>query len=119
MKGLAAVSTGSLERIRAALATARDTAVILRELFEGARERVILAGYTFANTADVLGPLHAAMRDRGVAAVFFVQVRQPERAVDEAAIQAQLQRFIAASWPFGQPYPELYCDRRALHPGPP
>jgi phosphatidylserine/phosphatidylglycerophosphate/cardiolipin synthase-like enzyme len=102
-----------------ARATARDTAVILRELFEGARERVVLAGYTFANAADVLGPLHAAMRDRGVASTFFVQVQQPERAVPESAIQAQLQHFVDTSWPFGQPYPELYCDRRALHPGPP
>lgn len=102
-------------------ATARDTAVILRELFEGAKTRVILAGYSFQNATEVLGPLHTSMRERGVAAVFFVQARQLEHPVPnpEATIQAQLQHFIDVSWPFGPPFPQLYCDRRALRPGPP
>lgn len=101
--------------------TARDTAVILRELFEGAKTRVILAGYSFQNATEVLGPLHTSMRERGVAAVFFVQARQLEHPVPnpEATIQAQLQHFIDVSWPFGPPFPQLYCDRRALRPGPP
>lgn len=104
-----------------AQATARDTAVILRDLFESAKARVVLAGYSFQNAPDVLGPLHNSMRERGVEAVFFIQVEQLERPVSnpEAAIQAQLQHFIDTNWPFGQPFPQLYCDRRALRPGPP
>lgn len=34
--------------------TARDTAVVLRELFEGARKSVILAGYSPDHTSDTL-----------------------------------------------------------------
>lgn len=104
-----------------ARATARDTAVILRDLFEGARERVILAGYTFRDADAVLGPLHASMRERRVAATFFIQVEQLQRPVPdpEGVIQGQLQAFVDGSWPFGAPYPEVYCDRRALTPGPP
>ncbi len=90
-RGLAGVSTTSLERLRAGLAggrlvlaererdarpapelvwtgpegaqtTARDTAVILRDLFESARHRVILAGYSFRDATEVLGPLHPLVR---------------------------------------------------------
>lgn len=104
-----------------AQATARDTAVILRDLFEGARSRVILAGYSFHNAPEVLGPLHVVMREHGVEATFFIEVQQPERPLTApaAALQAQLQAFLDTSWPFGAPFPRLYCDRRALQPGPP
>ncbi|MBZ5709395.1 DISARM system phospholipase D-like protein DrmC [Nannocystis pusilla] len=102
-------------------ATARDTAVILRELFENAQERVILAGYSFKNATEVLGPLHASMRERGVEALFFIDVAQLEHSVaaPEAALQNQLQSFVDTNWRFGPPFPAIYCDRRALRPGPP
>jgi phosphatidylserine/phosphatidylglycerophosphate/cardiolipin synthase-like enzyme len=102
-------------------AVARDTAVVLRELFESAEQRVVLAGYSFANAEDVLGPLHLAMGDRGVRATFFVDVRQVEGSdlAGEAYGRAALGAFLEAAWPFGSPRPELYCDRRALRAGPP
>ena len=31
----------------------------------------------------------------------------------------QLQDFMDANWKFGPPFPELYCDRRALRPARP
>lgn len=100
--------------------TARDTAVILRDLFESARQRVILAGYSFRDPREVLGPLHRSMHEHGVQATFFIDVQHvPHGHEPNAAIQHQLQAFIDANWPFGPPYPELYCDRRALRPGPP
>jgi phosphatidylserine/phosphatidylglycerophosphate/cardiolipin synthase-like enzyme len=102
-------------------ATARDTAVVLRALFEGARERVVLAGYSFANAESVLRPLHEAMQAHGVEASFFVDVTQPERREPdpEAYGRRSLAAFMEESWPFGNPHPKLYCDRRALVPGPP
>lgn len=102
-------------------AAARDTRVVLRELFEGAHERVVLAGYSFWNAEDVLAPLHARMRDANVHATFFVQVDQPQSAVEDpdAFGRAALLAFRERSWPFGAPYPDLYCDRRSLRPGPP
>lgn len=113
------VWTGPEESARA---TARDTAVLLRELFEGAQHRVILAGYTFDNAAKVLGPLHVAMRERRIAASFFVHVQQLDRpvAAPESVFQAHLQAFVDKHWKhLGPPYPEVYCDRRAMVPGPP
>jgi phosphatidylserine/phosphatidylglycerophosphate/cardiolipin synthase-like enzyme len=100
--------------------TARDTAIILRELFDSAHERVILAGYSFRNAEKLLAPLHQAMQ-RGVDAIFFVDIPQPQLPPTdpEAALQARLTAFVATNWPFGQPYPKLYCDRRAAEPGPP
>lgn len=101
--------------------TARDTAVILRDLFESARERVVLAGYSFSDAVEVFGPLHQAMKDHAVEARFFVDVEQGSRPVadPEKALQAQLQAFIDRNWKFGPPFPELYCDCRAIRPGPP
>ena len=100
--------------------TARDTAVVLRELFEGAKESVVLGGYTFDHAEDVLAPLHASMRERGVEARFFVHIPQIGRSVDTAAhLSTSLGRFFTESWPFGDPRPRVYYDKRALMPGPP
>ena len=142
--GLAAVATSSLERLRDGLgserlraplshadlvwtgpegeqASARDTAVVLRRLFESARDHVVLAGYSFRDAPSVLGPLHEGMRARGVTARFFVDVAQPEAGGIEPEEHGQraLAGFVRDNWRFGPPYPEIYCDRRALLPGPP
>ena len=105
----------------AASAAARDTAVVLRELFESAHERVVLAGYSFANAHAVLQPLSRVMAARGVDAKFFVDIEQVSRAPADPDAHAQtlLQAWVDASWPFGPPFPELHCDRRGLQPGPP
>jgi phosphatidylserine/phosphatidylglycerophosphate/cardiolipin synthase-like enzyme len=100
--------------------TARDTAVVLRELFEGARESVILGGYSFKHAGNVLAPLHRSMRDRGVDARFFVHVPQVE--TGDAPVQhldTHLGEFLTESWPFGDPRPRIYYDKRSLVPGPP
>lgn len=100
--------------------TARDTAVVLRELFEGARESVILGGYSFAHAREVLAPLHRSMLVHAIDARFFVHVAQIERGIDKAAhLERELGRFLAESWPFGEPRPRVYYDKRALIPGPP
>jgi hypothetical protein len=102
-------------------AAARDTAVVLRDLFEASQERVVLAGYSFLNATAVLGPLHLAMKTRAVQALFFIDIPQLQRHAPEPELHGQiaLQTFVTDSWPFGPPYPEVYCDRRALRPGPP
>jgi phosphatidylserine/phosphatidylglycerophosphate/cardiolipin synthase-like enzyme len=102
-----------------AQAQARDTAVVLRELFESARKRVVLAGYSFKNAESVLQPLAHVMVTHCVEVHFFVDVPQPERPQpdEEAYGQAQLKAFLQSNWPFKSPPPKLYCDRRALRPG--
>lgn len=102
-----------------AQAQARDTAIVLRELFESARKRVVLAGYSFLNAESVLKPLQQVMVEHGVEAHFFVDVPQPQSqpADEEAYGRAQLAAFAKNSWPFDTPPPALYCDRRSLRPG--
>ena len=100
--------------------TARDTAVVLRSLFESARESVVLAGDSFDHAHEVLAPLHGVMRTHGVEARFFVDVPQIERGADpDAHLARHLGDFVKVNWPFGPPLPEVYYDRRALRPGPP
>jgi phosphatidylserine/phosphatidylglycerophosphate/cardiolipin synthase-like enzyme len=99
---------------------ARDTAVVLRSLFEGARESVLLAGYSFDHAKDVLAPLYGSMLQHQVSARFFVDIPQIARGDPEAAHLKQcLGKFLHQNWPFGEPHPRLYYDRRALKPGPP
>lgn len=104
-----------------AIASARDTLVVLRELFESARKRVVLAGYAFDHAQDVLRPLHGVMQEHGVQVRFFVNLDQVKALPPDpdAYGAGELGKFLASNWPFGAPYPELYCDRRALRPAPP
>ena len=100
--------------------TARDTSVVLRELFEGARESVILGGYSFKYARDVLAPLFRSMRDHQVDARFFVHVPQVEPGdTVNGYLGRHLGGFLAESWPFGEPRPRIYYDKRALVSGPP
>jgi phosphatidylserine/phosphatidylglycerophosphate/cardiolipin synthase-like enzyme len=73
---------------------ARDTAVVLADLFREASTRVLLAGFAFDHAASVLRPLHEALR-RGVSCRVFADA-------DVAA------GFLREHWPFGPPFPELY-----------
>lgn len=107
-------------------ATARDTAVVLRALFESAERQVILAGFSFEKGSSVLAPLYSAMqahamKNRSLDVRFFVHVEQVQHAgVDgEAHARAAIAAFRDDAWPFGDPAPRLYYDRRALTRGPP
>ncbi len=56
------------------------------------------------------------MACHGVAAKFFANIDQVivESEQGEEYGQNALTSFFSANWPFGPPYPDLYCDRRAL-----
>jgi len=98
--------------------SARDTAVVVRELFEGARWHVLIAGYAFERGEGVLAPLHEAMRDREVKVEMFVHLDGAEEApVDaEVYLRAQAAAWRSRYWPFGAPTPTLYVDPRAAVP---
>lgn len=101
-------------------ATARDTAIVVRDLFESARDHVILGGYSFHNSKEIFTPLHATMKTYGVRATFFIDIEQPERYATEPPerhAEEALAQFLEMRWPFGPPYPTLYYDKRALEPG--
>lgn len=99
--------------------TARDTSVVLRHLFESAKMRIILAGYSFTHGERLLEPLHRAMAERGVEVLFFIDIKQPEAMPHstKAYVDEKLTAFIRETWPFGAPYPSFYYDKRAPYPG--
>jgi len=101
-------------------ATARDTAVVLRALFERAQKQVILAGYDFTRGSSLLEPLWIAMRDRGVDVRFFIHIEQVgEVLADPVTYGNQAVRAVMDQvWPFGDPRPHVYYDARALTPRP-
>lgn len=81
----------------ALVSTARDTLVVVRELFENAQKSVLIGGYAFDHGKDIFAPLHMVMAERGVETTMFV---------DSA------EGFLEENWPFGEPLPEIYFDPR-------
>lgn len=72
---------------------ARDTAVVLAELFGRAATRILVAGFAFDHASDVLRPLHQALV-RGVSCRVFA----------DGAVAG---KFLSEHWPFGPPFPEV------------
>jgi phosphatidylserine/phosphatidylglycerophosphate/cardiolipin synthase-like enzyme len=72
---------------------ARDTAVVLAELFGRATTRILVAGFAFDHASEVLRPLHQALL-RGVSCRLF-------------ADSAVGQKFLSDHWPFGPPFPQV------------
>lgn len=95
---------------------ARDTAVVVRQLFERAQREVLVAGYAFDHAGDILQPLHDAMAQRGVSASLFVNLEgRASTPIDvERAAASAAERFLDENWPFGEPTPELYYDPRTV-----
>jgi phosphatidylserine/phosphatidylglycerophosphate/cardiolipin synthase-like enzyme len=96
---------------------ARDTRVVLRQLFADAHREVIVVGYCFDHGERILEPLHAAMRHRGVRCSIVLDVPrvEPSKRGDEVA-RKTAERFLADNWPFGPPVPALYYDPRCADP---
>lgn len=88
----------------------RDTAVVVRELFQSARRSVLVAGYAFAQARELLAPLHEVMRTHGVSVSLFVNLREmnPQAPGDPGEAAADL--FLTRHWPFGPPRPVVYYD---------
>lgn len=103
------------------LSTSRDTAIVVRQLFERARRNVVVGGFRFDNGEELFAPLHAVMRDHGVRATFFVDIAT--RAATAAGADAHatdfIDRFFWKHWRFGDPKPDVYYDPRTAAPGPP
>jgi phosphatidylserine/phosphatidylglycerophosphate/cardiolipin synthase-like enzyme len=101
----------------AKVSAARDTAVVVRELFNLAQRDVLVAGFRVDGGKTIFEPLQGAMRDRGVNARFFLNfpARQGMTAEDAAARGAE--EFLHHSWPPGGPTPAIYFDPRTVAPG--
>lgn len=68
----------------AGLRPARDTAVVVRELFDRAQQRVLVGGFRFDHGEEILAPLYRAMAERGVEASFFLDIERTRRGQDPA-----------------------------------
>ncbi len=104
----------------AAGSASHDTERVVRDLFESAQRNVIVGGYAF-DTPNILAPLHAAMRDRGVDATLFLEIDGHADTVAGADAYATrvIDRFFHDVWTFGAPRPRVYYDPRTAAPGPP
>jgi hypothetical protein len=85
----------------ALVSTARDTLVVVRELFENAQKSVLIGGYAFDHGKDIFAPLHMVMTERDVETTMFVDAAEG---------------FLEKNWPFGDPLPAIYCDPRTAEP---
>ncbi|WP_437329968.1 phospholipase D-like domain-containing protein [Sorangium sp. So ce381] len=113
----------------------RHTRVLLPELFERARQHVLVAGYSIDHGAELFASLHRGMVDHGVTADLFVDVDQLAKRLEQAARgagqswplvsaplvaakgnvargQAVVALFFRLMWPFGDPRPVVYFDPR-------
>jgi hypothetical protein len=98
---------------------ARDTAVIVRELFARAAREVIIGGCYFSAGRTILQPLHTAMLERGVKVTFCMDVGDKHRTTPDPLANAQrcAAAFIRDNWYFGEPVPAFYFDPRTSKPG--
>lgn len=87
----------------ATVSGARDTAVVVQELFGAAQQSVLIAGYSFDHGSQILRSLHAVMEERGVQTELFLDAGAGAR-----------EAFLAKNWPFGPPHPAFFVDVRAL-----
>jgi phosphatidylserine/phosphatidylglycerophosphate/cardiolipin synthase-like enzyme len=101
--------------------SARDTWIVVRQLFESARKSVIVGGFSFDHGEEIFRPLHAVMRDHGVRASFFLDLDQGKitTEVGPAYATTRIDRFFRDNWPFGDSRPDVFYDPRTAVPGPP
>lgn len=99
-------------------ATSRDTAVLVRELFAGARESVLIAGFSFDHGQEIFAPLHAVMAAYGVRSEIYIDIREPARSGAAPAEHARAYAiaFLTKNWPFGAPLPAVHYDPRGAEP---
>ena len=88
----------------ATVSPARDTAVVVRELFARAERSVLIAGFSFDHGRDLLAPLHRVMLNGGVVGTIYLHIEE----------LADADRFLQRNWPFGPPRPRLYYDPRTI-----
>ncbi|MFO0634768.1 MAG: DISARM system phospholipase D-like protein DrmC [Nannocystaceae bacterium] len=103
-------------------ARARHTSVVVRELFERARQEVFIAGYSFHGGDKVLGPLHASMVAHGtkVEIVLDCSGYDVYEGLSEAEILGRVaSEFREEVWTHGDPRPSLLYDPRTLKREPP
>jgi hypothetical protein len=102
----------------AKMAYSRPTATVVRELFESAERHLLIAGYSFDHGASIMAPLHARMKQSGLAVDVYLHVERARRAAKvHEHVERAVATFFAANWPFGVPHPMIYIAPRTIDPG--
>jgi len=97
--------------------TARDTLVVMQEMFAQARERVVVAGYAFDSGEELFGTLHQNMVDHGVRLQMFLNIPRADQGSDPAQHARKfVQQIQIDNWPWTDKLPELYYDPRTVEP---
>ncbi|MGH9467522.1 MAG: DISARM system phospholipase D-like protein DrmC [Terriglobales bacterium] len=100
-------------------APTRDTAVVLRGLFQQATRSVLVAGFAVYQGQEVFATLAAQMRELpGLEVRMFLEIaRVPgDTSLDTEIVKRFLHRFKTEQWPPGAPEPKIFYDPRALSP---
>jgi phosphatidylserine/phosphatidylglycerophosphate/cardiolipin synthase-like enzyme len=94
----------------------RDTGVVVRELFSSAQRSVLVSTFAIYQGQQVFKTLVDRMGQRPELKVrLFVNVSRPHQnqASEGELVRAFAESFRKQHWP-GEPFPEVYYDRRAL-----
>ena len=95
----------------------RDTSVVVREMFQSARESVLVAGYAvyqghvvFKDAGRADGP-----ESRNCSVQMFLDIQRPlhDHSSPSELVRRFAERFADQEWP-GQRFPDLYYDPRSL-----
>lgn len=99
-------------------AQTRDTAVVVRELFEAAKERVLVSSYVLYQTAQLFEPLARAMKTNPLLEVklFVTVLRESGDHRDSDRVVAAFAEDFRKTWP-GSRLPAVYHDPRSLAMG--
>jgi len=96
----------------------RDTRVVVRELFAGAKRSVLVASYRIYQSAEVFGALAAQMDARPELVVrMYLHVDPPNPGETEAAAPGRFAREFRAHWA-SKRLPEVFYDPRTMRPEP-
>lgn len=92
----------------------RDTAVVMRSLFNRAQKSVLVAGYSFYKSESILEPLHRAMEERDVAVELFMEIDGYADPGQDGSVYARgvIARFFENNWPFEGKRPVVFFDPR-------
>lgn len=91
--------------------TNRDTSVVVRELFAGAKSTVLIAGYAVYQGQQVFAALAERMDEcstLGVRVFLDIQRRRGDTSATNDIVRQFADRFVKSQWPLGSRLPETF-----------
>lgn len=95
----------------------RDTGVVVRELFAGAQQSVLVAGYAVYQGREVFRALADRMAEFPELSVrMFLDVQRGpgDTSMASEVVKRFAERFKTREWPDGRPLPKVFYDPRSL-----